>query len=519
MMTAPLSDPRPDLAPTGAFLDAAGCARWLKTVPLIHAAAAHRQITTRLAALNAVEIRAEDRLAILETLRQPIVYVQAETARAFVGKPLPLAAEGRDAFRAVNALWEHLLRGYELCLQGLAGNVFASVTLALQRGLDCVARRMLDHHLAHAAVPASAYASLHRLYRLAEKLQRASEKVPDPLSQAGDLTNCTRTWVRALLLDLASPRDKRPRQLLLVNRLLERWAPKVVVLSQAPETPSPHLLHASLDAARGLARSATAEGAARILDNGGLAKSLAKRIMGLRRGMDATAMGLPEECQQPGCEALLVGLYRHWCEGEPRRAHARTEVNDEAQVSLGLAPCHYYLSGRPFFSPDNPPTLDGEAYRLKRGIGAETWRLIDESAGGVGLLRPGTLDPQGALELERLFLVRRDQGHPLLCTVQWLLEAEHGDVELGGQLVGIAPQPVAVRSEGASAWQPALHLPPGLGKGDTLLVPPGAAVPGGTVEIYTGGVVEIWQTGALVMRGGDFERVEATPPGARGEQS
>jgi hypothetical protein len=518
MMTAPLSDPRPDHAPSGAFLDAAGCARWLRTVPLIHAAAAHRQITTRLAALNAVEIRAEDRLAILETLRQPIVYVQSETARAFVGKPLPLAAEGRDALRAVNALWDHLLRGYELCLQGLAGNVFASVTLALQRGLDCVARRMLDHHLAHAAVPASAYASLHRLYRLAEKLQRASEKVPDPLCQAGELTNCTRTWVRALLLDLASPRDKRPRQVLLVNRLLERWAPKVVVLAQAPETPS-SLLYASLDAPQGLARSPLGEGAPRILDTGGLAKSLAKRIMGLRRGIEATAMGLPEECQQPGCEALLVGLYRHWCEGDPRRAHVRTEVDVEAQVSLGLASCHYYLSGQPFFSPDDPPTLDGEAYRLKRGIGAEHWRVIDESAGGVGLLRAGTLEAPAELELERLLLIRREEGNALLCTAQWLLEGEHGDVKLGGQLIGVAPQPVAVRSEGGAEWQPALHLPPGFGKGDTLLVPPGTAVPGRPVKIYTAGVVESWRAGALVMRAGDFERIEATPPGTRGEPS
>lgn len=518
MMTAPLSESLPERSPGGAFLDAAGCARWLKTVPLIHAAVAHRQITTRLAALNAVEIRAEDRLAILETLRQPIVYVQAETARAFVGKPLPLAAEARDAFRAVNALWDHLLRGYELCLQGLAGNVFASVTLALHRGLDCVARRMLDHHLAHATVPASAYASLHRLYRLAEKLQRASEKVPDPLFQAGELTNCTRTWVRALLLDLASPRDKRPRQVLLVNRMLERWAPKVAVLAQATEAASPHQLYASLDAARGLARTATGEGAVRVLDTAGLAKSLAKRIMGLRRGVEAAAMGLPEECQQPGCEALLVGLYRHWCEGEPRRAHARAAVDLDAQVSLGLASCHYYLSGQPFFSPDNPPTLDGEAYRLKRGIGAEGWRVLDESAGGVGLLRPGTLEMPAELELERLLLVRPDQGNPLLCTVQWLLEGERGDVELGGQLVGVAPRPVAVKAAGAATWQPALHLPPALGRGNTLIVPPGSAVPGHPVEIYTEGVVESWRTGALVTRAGDFERIEAMPLGARGEQ-
>jgi hypothetical protein len=519
MTIAALPNAQPEPVPDGAFLDAAGCARWLKTIALINAVAAHRQITTRLAALNAVELDAEDRLGILETLRQPVVYVQAEMARGFSGKPLPLTGEARDAFRASRTLWDQMLRGYELCLQGLAGNVFVSVTLALQRALDCVARKMVDHHLAHAHVPDSAYASLHRLYRLAEKLQRATEKVPDPMFQAGELTNCTRTWVRALLLDLASPRDKRPRQLLLVNRLLERWAPKVAVLAAPTADAIPNALYASFDALRGLSREApVSDGSTRVLDTSSLAKSVAKRIMGLRRGAAPATLGLPDDCHQPGCEALLVGLYRQWCEAHPRRAHTRTDVDQDAEVSLGITSSHYYLSGQPFYAPDNPPTLDGEAYRLKRGIDAQTWRLRDESAGGVGLLRPGTLPAAGEIALDQLVLVRRAQGAPLLCTVQWMLEGERGDVQLGGQLIGVAPRPVAVRCADTPTWQPALHLPPAFGKGDTLLLAPGIATPEQSIEIYTE-TIQRWRLGALIARGADFERFAAAPAADQGESS
>jgi hypothetical protein len=515
MKNATLHDPRTDPTPTGEFLDAAGCARWLKTVPLINAAAAHRQIAARLVALNAVDIGADDRLAILETLRQPVVYVQAECARAFTGRPLPLAAEARDAFVAVDLLWDHMLRGYELCLQGLAGNVFAAVTLALQRGLDCAARRMLDHHLAHVRVPEPVYASLHRLYRLAEKLQRVTEKVPDPLFQGADLTNCSRTWIRALLLDFASPRDKRPRQIMLVNRLLERWATKVVVRAQPAEIKQPPL-YVSLDVHEGLARTARG-GTLRVLDTAGLAVSLGKRIVALRRGMRPAEMGLPDDCVQPGCETLLVALYRQWCEGDPRRAHARTDVDTAVEVSLGIGSSHYYLSGLPFASPDNPPTLDGEAYRLRSGVSAQTWRLKDESAGGVGLLRPGTVDAPDALDLDQLMLVRRPQGQPLLCTVQWMQAGSQGDIALGGQLIGVAPRAIAVRTDRTAAWQPALHVPPCLGKGDTLVLPPGSASPGRMVEIYTG-VIERWHQGELIARGADFERVAVVPGEAMGER-
>ncbi len=515
MNDATLTDSPADPGLPGAFLDAAGCARWLKTIPLINAAAAHRQIATRLAALNAVDLDAEDRLGILETLRQPVVYVQAETARGFTGKPLPHAPESRAAFAAVDTLWDHMARGYELCLQGLAGTGFTSVTLALQRGLDCVARRMLDHHLAHVRVPPQVYAGLHRLYRLAEKLQRVAEKVPDPLFQGADATTCTRTWVRALLLDFASPRDKRPRQILLVNRLLEKWAPKVVVLAQPGEIKQPPL-YVSLDAADGLSRTAL-EGALRVLDTASLAVSLGKRIVALRKGMAPAEMGLPDDCVQPGCEALLVGLYRQWCEGDPRRAHVRTDVDTEVEVSLGIGSSHYYLSGQPFSSPDNPPTLDGEAYRLRRGVNAHPWRLKDESAGGVGLLRPAALTEPVELDLDELMLVRRPQGQPLLCTVQWMQEIADCDITLGGQLIGVAPVAVAVRTDNDAAWEPALHVPPCLGKGDSLILPPGTAAPGRIVEIYTG-VIERWRQGALIARGADFERVAIAPGDTMGER-
>ena len=515
MNDATLTESSVDPSPSGAFLDAAGCARWLKTIPLIHAAAAHRQIATRLAALNAVDLNPEDRLGILETLRQPVVYVQAETARGFIGRPLPLSDEARAAFVAVDTLWDQMARGYELCLQGLAGNVFASVTLALQRGLDCVARRMLDHHLAHVKVAPPVYASLHRLYRLAEKLQRAAEKVPDPLFQGAEATTCTRTWVRALLLDFASPRDKRPRQILLVNRLLERWAPKVVVLSQPGELKQPPL-YVSLDANDGLART-PAEGALRVFDTASLAVSVGKRVVALRKGMAPAEMGLPEECVQPGCETLLVGLYRQWCEGDPRRAHVRTDVDTEVEVSLGIGSSHYYLSGQPFVSPDNPPTLDGEAYRLRRGVNAHPWRLKDESAGGVGLLRPGSRTEPVSLDLDQLMLVRRPHGQPLLCTVQWMQEVDDGDITLGGQLIGVTPVPVAARIDPGAGWEPALHVPPCLGKEASLILPPGGASPGRVVEIYTG-VIERWRQGELIARGADFERVALVPGDTMGER-
>jgi hypothetical protein len=59
-------------------------------------------------------------------------------------------------------------------------------------------------------------------------------------------------------------------------------------------------------------------------------------------------------------------------------------------------------------------------------------------------------------------------------------------------------------------WQPALLLAGAGGKGDTLVVPPGACVPGQTIEIYTDAFAR-WRVGAVAGRGTDFERVAIAP--------
>jgi hypothetical protein len=106
---------RPDAAPE--FTDSAGCAKWVKALPLINIAPSHVRLFDQLDQLNACKLAPPERLKILEILREPVSFVQKEQSKKFSNRPAPLAKTEREVFRSVNALWSALSLGYQHCLR------------------------------------------------------------------------------------------------------------------------------------------------------------------------------------------------------------------------------------------------------------------------------------------------------------------------------------------------------------------------------------------------------------------
>ncbi len=65
---------KPDAAPD--FTDSSGCAKWLKSLPLINVGPSHVRLLGQLDELNAYTIAPAERLKILELLREPVSFVQ-----------------------------------------------------------------------------------------------------------------------------------------------------------------------------------------------------------------------------------------------------------------------------------------------------------------------------------------------------------------------------------------------------------------------------------------------------------
>jgi len=514
----------PQIAPNArsSFADAAACAAWLASLPSLHAATTHAALATKLEELNGAHVAAPERLAMLEVLRGPIAAAQAEQAKKFAGKPLPHSQQRREILASVTSLWDALGLGYQRALQALAamGEDRASVALACHRALDCTARTMLAHAQAYVQPRPTDLARLHRLYALAEQRGFAVQPVPDSLSRTSRSCTATRTYAQALLLDASSPRERKPEHVGLVDRWLGHWAPKIAVSPSPPRGASTTPLLVDLATESGAGRRERTGPTVRYLDVSELARSLAKRVHRIKQGQSPAELGLEGNVDAQEVLALLVALYRHWCEDQPRRSHERRQVNAPATVCAGIAATHLALVERAGAgahargsSLADSQALGSETESLL-AASSETWLLRDESIAGVGLVRRRDDTRATRLGHGQLLMVRAEAGSAgMLVAVQWMQEAPNGDLHVGARILPGVPHPVTVCTpESAESETQAIALSAlaALAAPPTLVLPRGWFRPGRALKVSGRFAADVRLTEVL-EHGPDFERASFDP--------
>ena len=522
------ADARPD------FTDGASCAAWLAELPLVNVAPSQIRLLDQLEELNRFNMPPAERLKVLEALREPVYFVQAEQIKKLANKPLPLTQVERGIFGHVVHLWQELLTGYQRCLMSAAeGKLEDRAALICQRALDCVASSMFDHCRVYHAFPDAYWLALHRLYRQVEEAGETATAIGD--SERKTDVSCAEVYVRALLFMLANPNEQQQKQLMQIQGWLERWAQHVPVRRTKPEDKGLPPLLLDFSAAAGAYREADAAGrsASGWLDISELARVLKKCVVLLRKGEPPASLGLGEDCAMPGVEQLLVLLFRLWCEGKSGRVQTRRGVSEKAQACSTLASTHYHISGKTFRQPGHATELTltqrdeiatfghastrhEDAYVDAGGYAIEDWLLREESLSGLRLVRPAA-SSGGRYALTQLIAVRpADAKNFLVGVVRWLRTDENGDLHLGVRIVPGVPRAVAVRSTGINAlsekFVPALFCPAlaALAVPASLILPPGWYHPKRVLEVYSDTSDSLLLAG-VIERGSDFERVAIEP--------
>ena len=500
----------PELSPNAApeFVDAASCKAWLEHVPLANVGVAQQQLLGQLVELNRFPISAANRLAVMETLREAVNFVQIEQAKRFTNRALPLAEAEASVFRDTDALWAQMRLSYLRCLDSAAGGdavLRAQGALICQRLLAYAGLGMFHHYRAYREIPAEDWRALHESYAKAEELEVSEEPVKDFLNRDVHETSPRIAYARAVLMHMSNPNELAQRQLTFIAFLLERWAAKLEVLRDPIDEGDGLPLVADLAGERCPERVAGAPPQARsgirYLDARKLAKSLKNRVSLLRKGESPAQLSLGEDCVQPSCEQLLVFLFRQWC--QPRAARVeRRPAADAAKVSSGMQAIHHALSGAA--SKDAP------------GFVLEDWRLEDESAQGLRMVRRAA-SPGERLSHGQLVAVRPGEAKNfMLGQARWLMGAENGDLSAGVRLLPGLPRAIAVRATGLNVqngkYLPALSLStvPALNTPASLVLPPGWYKPKRVIELMTDPPTRVALT-EILDRGTDFERVGYEP--------
>ena len=131
------------------FTDSAGCRRWIEQLTLTNVQLTQQVLTAQLASLGAAQLPPLERLKILETLCEPVHFVQSESAKRYAGKPLPLETSEAAVWGNVIALWQELSRNYQQCLKAYREGDLAiapHAALITLRCLRLLGSTLLDYY-------------------------------------------------------------------------------------------------------------------------------------------------------------------------------------------------------------------------------------------------------------------------------------------------------------------------------------------------------------------------------------
>lgn len=532
-----------DLPSTGTeqpplFVDAEQCRAWCAALPLTNPIQAQAQLLRQMHLLNRFTLDGATRLALLELLREPVYFVQGESAKKFAGRPLPLAPPEQAAFDTAHSLWQALAVGYLRCLDGMGGADGASAARVCQRVLAALVDDLADVTRAGHQPDAAHWRRAHAAFAAAEQQAAAGLAVEDAL-RGGQAATTTETYVELMLLAAANLHELTPRQQGWAMRWAHRWAGKVSIHS-APPPESPALpLCVDLAGTEPARFKPHAGDGARWLDTAELRKSLKKRLRLLAEGGEESApekLGLGADCSQPACGDALRRIYPRWVKGGVLRRHDRHPMHGACRFVVGVDAIHYYLSGSQPFKPPGSASSDelrrqreelatfgrvaarfedeysrNHGYQLENWEVVEDWGLIDQSSGGLRLERP-LKQTGGRLAIGQLVAVRPAGANGLLLgAVRWA-QVIDDNLSAGIHLFPGKPLPVAVRGTGAMAarepYRPGFLLPPveALELSACAVLPPGGFKPNRIMEVWFEEKTRRIRLKAIVDRGADYER-------------
>jgi len=515
------------------FQDAAGCMRWIAGLPITNVQLAHQMVAEQVGALANAEVPALERLKMLEALKETVNFTQAEVAKRYVGKPLPLDQADAQAWSSVTGLWNTLGANYQRCLEAYrTGDLPISPFAALVtlRCLRAAAHALFEHYQVYREPAAAAWRAFHQLFAFAEDHGISRMRVQDVFARHDADSSCAEAYAQGLLANLANPYALSVRQMAFLRRWLDKWSSLVNLSAQplpAEQIPS-IAVDFNSDTAAVLADSVSPGPSVRYLDLEQIAKTLRQTIHLLKQGQTPGKLGLGEDARQPGCESLIMLLYVQWCRAGTLRTEARQEADEPAEVCFGIADSYRLLGGEekpgakqaPTFSSRDKWEADNLGFSMRLSTTAsqpvvrksENWRILNRSSSGfMCMLR----EPSGLQRMShnQLLGIRCGTGgETRLGTIQWIKVNEKNECQCGIRLFAGAPKAISVRPSnfnlaGTQGFEQALLLPEVAMPATPLsvILPAGWFQAGRMVEIL-GEKKQVAKLLTLVERGTDFDR-------------
>lgn len=477
-------------------------AQWLDDLPRANIGETARQVFEALVESNRFQYPYQDRIQFLEAIRETVIYVTDAMQRHFVGVSAPLPDKSLKIAAATREIHHSLALGYMVAIEDMLKRSLlfsdnAMLIKLMHRAMSTLGKVLLTCYQTYIPYSRQLWSELHKLYAAAEQRKLLNTPVYDPHLNYVQKTTLNQEYSRLLLLALTSPYRLRHGEVGKVYAILERWTAKCHLTTMEQdnsENPAKFGVNlASDDPPRSVAMATEncAHAYCRILNSEPLAHAVRKE---LKRGLNAGEITLTGiEMQRPDLsQDLLKRLLIAWCVIS-KRHFARTEVQEQVHVTLGLTATHQIIisgtrkraaqedsfSHAAHFESSNVDhslhdvqpdvwdmiyypsdiegfeTLENEYNQqqtnrtVKPKMEPDSWSILNESARGYCLHKLPNEHASRAQVGELVGIRRQQNGHTWkwgIGVIRWLKNAEDNTLMLGIEMLTPDAAAIGIRS-------------------------------------------------------------------------
>jgi hypothetical protein len=509
--------------------DPAGCRAFLANLPITDVPLAHDLVGKLLKAVHDTPPPATEYLAVLEAAHEPLAFLQEEVAVRYASRPLPANEVESAIFAKVVSLWR-LMAGAYARVADLGSNhpgIQEQLALICQRCLHYAGQTIVEHYRAHRQLDAGFWLELHGFFDSAEEWGLADTEVCEAPGKAG--TTGTIAYATVLLIDLANPYGRTPKELAWIVRWAKLMAPRVAI--RKPDDAGGRGYGLDLMQDHGLlpVDHLSDTPSARLFDTSKLGAPMQQLLARLKAGEDPKALGLGDDCSAVHALRLLLQLYRPWCLAAMPRRFERSRGSGTLSIALPAESIYFHVTGVEFVQPQHAriysraemerywtfrnqldPKLPLNLRTAALGFALDVWHIADQSLNGYRVSR----DVAGPRVEHNQLIALKPPGKDnfLLGRITWLFQERGGGLQAGihvlpGPVTGVAIRPTGVGVGPSDKYVPGFFMPGVVALKEPLsvILPPGWFSPGRVVEIYTDRPVAA-KLQELIAKGPNFER-------------
>ncbi|HTY03761.1 MAG TPA: hypothetical protein VMC81_08535 [Rhodocyclaceae bacterium] len=518
---------------TQASPESAAAARYRQAIaelPLTNVTLAYDALERLLQSIRQAPPDAIEYLGLLEAARDPLAFLQDTIAARYAAKPLPASDTEAVAFGRAVTLWRLMADSYARVAQIGAGRADVQRQLALicQRCIHYSGQVIIEYYRARREVLPGLWLELHGYHDTADEWGLSSDTVSEPLNAAG-VTSCAHTYASVLLVGLANPYGRTPRELAWIIRWSQAFAPLTAVRRPSEEGNVGYGVDLMQD--RGLlpVDQLPVTHSSRIFDTSALGSQVKLLFARLKAGESPANLGLGDDSSPQQAMRLLLQLYRPWCLAAMPRRFERKHASGILPVAYGAECIYFHVTGNDFTQPQHTRTysrIDAEKLWTFRnqmdptqplhlraaelGYALDTWDVTDQSLNGFRVTRRASGPRVEHGQLIALKPPGMDQF--MLGHISWLILENNGQLEAGIHVLPGPAKGVGVRATGVGVsaneqYQRGFFVPPitALKEPISVIVPTGWYHPERVIEVFTDRPV-LARLAELLARGPNFER-------------